>query len=196
MIAAQASTTLQQFSADAVLVVLIIVNAILGWRTGTLRRLVSFAGLYAGVLAAYYMGNYFASLVRKGDIFANAWSFVAVTLVVVIAFEVIGSFFNDRLAQLATVTFDRVAGTLIGAAVGFFQASVLFMVALAVGAAPSSPANTIPPLRDLPATAIRNAPLSGQAIRAQPLLKSIFAPMFSTTDLTAHLEESTQLTSR
>jgi uncharacterized membrane protein required for colicin V production len=194
MIAAQSSTTLQQFSADAILVVLIIINAILGWRTGTLRRVVSFAGLYAGVLAAYYMGNYFASLVRKGDIFANAWSFVAVTLVVVVAFEVIGAFFKDRLAQLATFTFDRIAGTIIGAAVGFFQASVLFMVALAVGAAPSSPANTIPFARDVPANAIRNAPLSGQAIRAQPALTSIFAPMFSTSNLTTHLEDSTQLT--
>jgi uncharacterized membrane protein required for colicin V production len=193
MIAAQASTTLQQFSADAILVVLIIINAILGWRSGTMRRVVGFAGVYAGALAAYYTGNYFASLVRKGDIFANAWSFVVVSAVVVIVFEVIGAVFAERLALLATFTFDRIAGALIGAAVGFFQASVLFMVALAVGAAPSSPANTIPPLRDLPATAIRNAPLSGQAIRAQPVLHTIFGPVFS-QDLTTHLEESTQLT--
>ena len=42
-------STLPQFSADALLVVLIILNAVLGWRTGTLRRAVSFAGLYVGV---------------------------------------------------------------------------------------------------------------------------------------------------
>lgn len=194
MIAAQSSTTLQQFSADAILVVLIIINAILGWRTGTLRRVVSFAGLYGGVVAAFYTGNYFASLVRKGDIFANAWAFVAVTALIVVVFEVLGSIFNERLSQLATFAFDRVAATIVGAAVGFFQASVLFMVALAVGAAPSSPANTIPPLRDVPATAIRNAPLSGQAIRAQPLLNTIFGPVF-TSNLTTHLEESTEVTS-
>lgn len=194
MIAAQASTTLDQVSADAILVVLILVNALLGWRTGTLRRVFSFAGLYAGVVGAYYTGNYFASLVRKGDIFANAWSFVVITAIVVIVFEVLGTLFADRLAQLATVTFDRIAGTIIGAAVGFFQAGVLFMVALAIGAAPSSPSNTVPPLRDLPATSIRNAPLSSQAIRAQPLLNTIFSPVFS-TNLTTHFEESTQLTS-
>jgi uncharacterized membrane protein required for colicin V production len=193
MIAAQASTTLQQFSADAVLVVLIIVNAILGWRTGTLRRVVAFAGVYAGVMAAYYTGNYFASLVHKGDIFANAWSFVVVTAVVSVVFEIIGGVFSERLALLATFTFDRIAGALFGAVVGFFQVSVLFLVALAVGAAPSSPANTIPFARDVPANAIRNAPLSGQAIRAQPVLHTIFSPIFS-QDLTTHLEESTQLT--
>jgi uncharacterized membrane protein required for colicin V production len=193
MIAAQTSTTLQQVTADAILVVLVIINAVLGWRTGTLRRILSFAGLYAGVLGAYYVGNSLASLVRKGDIFANAWSFVVVTAVVVVAFEVIGSIFADRLARLATVTFDRIAGAIVGAAVGFFQASVLFMIALAIGAAPSSPTNTVPPLRDLPATAIRSAPLSSQAIRAQPLLHTIFSPVFS-TDLTTHLEEGTSLT--
>jgi hypothetical protein len=145
------------------------------------------------VLGAFYIGNYFASLVHKGDIFANAWSFVIVTAVVVIVFEVIGSIFADRLARLATVTFDRIVGTVIGAVVGFFQASVLFMVAIAIGAAPSSPSNTVPPLRDLPATAIRSAPLSSQAIRAQPVLHTIFSPVFS-SDLTTHLEEGTSLT--
>jgi uncharacterized membrane protein required for colicin V production len=193
MVAATAST-LQQFTADAILVVLVVLNAALGWRTGTLRRIVSFAGLYGGVVAAYYVGNGLASVVRKGDVFANAWSFIAVTVVVVIVFEVLGRLFADRLQRLAAVTFDRVAGLILGGAVGFFQASVLFMVALAVGSAPSTPANTIPVSRDAAANAVRSAPLSGQAIRAQPVLHTIFSPIFS-TDLSTHLAESTQVAS-
>ena len=190
MLAAQA-TTLQQFSADALLVVLIVINAALGWRTGVLRRVLSFAGLYAGVIAAFYTGNFFSGLVRKGDIFANAWSFLAVTTAVVIVFEVVGRIFDDRLHQIAAVTFDRTVGMLVGGAVGFFQASVIFMVALAVGAAPVSAGSTVPPQRDLPATAIRNANLAGAAVRAQPAVNAIFNPVFS-TDLTTHLEEGTQ----
>lgn len=191
MLAAQTST-LQRFSADAILVVLILVNLVLGWRTGTLRRVVSFAGLYAGVLAAFYTGNFFAGLVRKNDIFANAWSFLAVTAAVIIVFEVIGRVFADRLHRLAAVTFDRTVGALFGAATGFFQASVIFMVALAVGSAPSNASSTVPPLHDVPASAIRGATLAGAAVRAQPAVTAIFSPVFS-TDLTTHLEEGTQI---
>ena len=193
MLAAQASSSLQQFSSDAILVVLVVANAVFGWRTGTLRRVVSFAGLYAGAVAAFYTGNSFASVFRKGDIFANAWAFVAVTVVMVVIFEVLGRLFADRLQRLAAITFDRVVGTLIGAAVGFFQASVLFMVALAVGAASATAGNGVPANRDVPANAVRSAALSSQAIRAQPALHAIFNPVFS-GDLTTHLADSTQLT--
>jgi hypothetical protein len=186
-------STLQQFSADAVLILLVIVNAVVGWRTGMLRRVLAFAGVYVGVLAAYSMGNGLAGFVHKGDIFANAWSFVAVATVVVILFEVLGHLVADRFERLAAVAFDRVAGLLIGAATGFFQASVLFMVALAVGAAPSAPGNTIPVSRDMAANAVRDAGLAGQAIRAQPALRAIFAPVIG-TDLTGHLEEGTTIT--
>ena len=191
MVAAQTASTLQQFTSDAILVVLVIVNAVLGWRTGTLRRVLSFAGLYAGVLGAYYTGNSFAALFRRGDIFANAWSFIVITAVVVVIVETIGRVFADRIQRIAAVTFDRVAGVLVGGAVGFFQAGVLFMVALAVGAAPAS-APGVPVTRDVPANAVRSAPLSSQAARAQPLVRAIFTPVF-TNDLTVHLRDSTQL---
>ncbi len=83
-------SSLPQLGADALLVVLIIINAILGWQTGTLRRLLSLVGLFAAFLAAYYTGNGFASIFRKGDIYANAWAFVAVAATVVVVFEVLG----------------------------------------------------------------------------------------------------------
>lgn len=193
MLAAQASSSLQQFSSDAILVVLVIVNAVFGWRTGTLRRVLSFAGLYAGVVAGYYTGNAFAGVFRKGDIFANAWALLGVTAVMVVIFEVLGRLFADRLQRLAAITFDRVAGTLIGGAVGFFQASVLFMVALAVGAAPATAGNGVPTNRDAPANAVRSAPLSSQAVRAQPALRAIFNPVFG-ADLTTHLADTQSIT--
>jgi uncharacterized membrane protein required for colicin V production len=191
MLAAQNAGTLEQFSADAILVVVVVVNAWMGWRTGTLRRLLAFAGLYVGVLAAYYTGNSFAAVFRRGDIFANGWSFIAVATVVVLICEVFGRVLGDQISRLATFTFDRFAGMLIGGAVGFFQVGLLFMVALAVAAAPAS-GNAVPVTRDLPANAIRSAPLSSQAVRAQPLVRAIFSPAFA-NDLTVHLRDSTQL---
>jgi uncharacterized membrane protein YfcA len=186
--------TLPQLGADALLVVLIVVNAFLGWRTGTLRRALSVVGLYAAFLGAYYTGNAFASIFRKGDIFANAWAFVAVLVVVVIIFELVGRALADRIERIAVIVFDRLAGILLGALVGFLQAIVLFMVALALGAASPGPANSIPPSRDSAANAVRSAALSGHAIGVEPAVRAAFAPLI-TTDLTTHLSDGTQLPS-
>lgn len=185
-------STLPQFSADVVLVVLVLINAVLGWRFGTLRRVVTFAGLYAGVFAATYTGNGIASFFRHGDIFANAWSFIAVATTVVIVFEVVGVIFADRLERLANLVFDRVAGLVLGAAVGFLEASVLFMIAIAVGSAPAQAGTTIPASRDAAANAVRSASLSGQAVRAQGTVHTIFGPVLP-DNLTTHLSEGTSI---
>lgn len=185
-------STLPQFGADALLVVLIIINAILGWRTGTLRRVLSLVGLYAAFLAAYYTGNGFASIFRKGDIYANAWSFVAIMVVVVVIFEVLGRVFADRLKSIAVIAFDRIAAIFVGAAVGLFQALVLFLVALAVGSATPGPTNNVPPTHDAAANAVRGAALSGRAVGAEPVVRAAVGPL-TTTDLTTHLEDGTQI---
>jgi Colicin V production protein len=185
-------STLPQFGADAVLVVLIIVNAVIGWRTGTLRRVLALVGLYAAFLAAYYTGNGFASIFRKGDIYANAWAFVAIVVVVVVVFEVLGRVFADRIKTIAVIAFDRIAATFVGAAVGLLQALVLFMVALAVGSATPGPGNTVPPSRDAAANAVRGAALSGHAVGAEPVVRAAVDPL-TTTDLTTHLEDGTQV---
>ena len=184
--------TVPQLTADAVLVVLIVGNAVLGWYTGSVRRVLALVGVYAAFLAAYYTGNGFASIFRKGDIFANAWAFVAIAAVVVVVFEVLGRVFADRLKSIAVIAFDRVAATVIGAAVGLFQALVLFMVALAVGAATPGPGNTVPQSRDVAANAVRGATLSGHAVGAEPLIRDAVAPL-TTSDLTTHLEDGTQV---
>lgn len=184
--------TVPQVGADALLIVLVLVNALLGWRTGTLRRLLSLIGLYAGFLAAFYTGNGFASIFRKGDIYANAWAFVAIVVVVVVVFEVLGRVFEERIQSLAVVAFDRVAAIFVGAAVGLFQALVLFMIALAVGAANPGPGNTVPQSRDVAANAVRGAALAGRAVGAVPVVRAAVGPL-TTSDLTTHLEDGTQV---
>ncbi len=186
------NTNLPQVGADALLVVLMVVNAIVGWRTGTLRRLLSLAGLYVAFLAAYYTGNGFASMFRKGDIFANTWAFVAVLVVVVLVFEVLGHLFADRIKTVAVVAFDRVAAIFVGAAVGFFEALVLFLVALSLGAATPGPGNTVPASRDAAANAVRGAALASHAVGAEAVVRDAFAPLV-TSDLTTHLEDGTQV---
>ena len=155
--------------------------------------MLSLAGLYVAFIAAYYSGNSFASIFAKGDVFANAWAFVSVVVAIVLVFELLGRTFADRLERLAVVAFDRFAGLFVGAALGFCEAMVLFIVALAVGAATPSSANNIPPTRDSAANSVRSATLSGQAVRAEPAVRAAFAPLLG-TDLTTHFEEGTQVT--
>jgi Colicin V production protein len=185
-------SNLPQLGADALLVVLIVFNAFLGWRTGTLRRLLSLAGLYVAFLAAYYTGNGFASMFRKGDIYANTWAFVAVLVAVVVLFEVLGRVFADRIKAIAVMAFDRVAAIFVGGALGFFQALVLFLVALSLGAANPGPGNTVPASRNAAANAVRGATLSSHAVGAEPIVRDAFSPLV-TGDLTTHLEDGTQV---
>jgi hypothetical protein len=180
-------STFSQYSADVLLLVLIVVNAVAGWQTRTMRRVLSLISVYVAFLAAYYAGNAFASIFRKGDIFVNAWSFIAMFALVVIMFEILGHVLADRIERIAVVAFDRVAGLVLGATVGFFQAAVLFMVALAVGAASPGPGNNIPPSRDSAANAVRGSAISGHVIGVEPVVRAVFAPLIN-ADLTSHLE--------
>jgi hypothetical protein len=185
-------STLPQISADALLVVLIVLNAVLGWRTGTLRRILSFAGLYVAFLAAYYTGNGVAAIFHKGDIYANALAFVAILVVVVLLFEVLGAVFAGRIKNIAVVAFDRTAAIFVGGALGFFQALVLFLVALSVGAARPGPASTVPVSRDAAANAVRGSALSAHAVGAEPLVRDAVSPLV-TSDLTSHFEDGTEI---
>ena len=82
--------SLGQFTADLLLLLLLGINIYLGWRLGLLRRLVAFAGLYVGVLAASNVGNALASTFAPHSLYANAWMFVGVVAFVVLVFEGLG----------------------------------------------------------------------------------------------------------
>ncbi len=182
-------STVPQVAADLLLVLLVAVNAYAGWRTGALRRLLAMVGVYAAFAAAFYAGNSFASMVRKGDVVANGWAFVGVACAVVVVFEMLGHLFADRIERVAALAFDRVVGLLVGAAVGFFQVLALFMVALAVGTASPAPSSASTPPRDAAARAVRGATLAGAALRAEPVVRAAVAPVLD-ADLSTHLADA------
>lgn len=184
--------TLGQFTADLLLVLLIAMNVYLGWKLGLLRRVVAFAGLYVGVLAATNIGNGVASTFAPHSLYANAWMYVGVVAFVELIFEGLGWAFNEKLQKVVYFAFDRVTGSIAGVIVGVSQALVLFLVALAVGAAPSTPQNNVPAGHGAPAQDIKSAVLSGQVVRAAPQAEVVFGPVLP-DDLTTHLVEGTQL---
>ncbi|MHB8718780.1 MAG: CvpA family protein [Candidatus Dormibacteria bacterium] len=178
--------TSTQLGADGLLVVLVVVNAAIGWRTGTLRRLIAFAGLYAGIIAAYYTAPSIASWFDRSSVVASAWTFIAVTALLVLIAEIIGHVLADRVSRLLTLVFDRGAGVLVGAGVGFFQALTLFWVALALAATPPGAQQNVPADHAVYANAVQSSVLAGQAVRALPALQTIVRPALG-SDVTGHL---------
>lgn len=186
--------TLGQFTADLLLLLLVGINVYLGWKLGFLRRLVAFAGLYVGVLAATNIGNGLASTFAPHSLYANAWMFVGVVAFVELIFEGLGWAFDEKLQKVVYFAFDRVTGSVAGVIVGISQSLVLFLVALAVAAVPNSAGSNVPAGRGATASDIKSAVLSGQVVRAAPQAQSVFALVLP-TDLSTHLVEGTQLES-
>jgi len=190
-IVADLDTTPLRVTADIVLLILVGINVYLGYRHGVVRRLFAFAGLFLGCLAATYAGNGLAALVDPHSLYANAWFFVGVVALVVVMAEIMGYLFDERLSRIVVLIFDRVAGGVAGAALGFFEASVAFLVALAVAAVPAANA-TVPPDRGNAGNAIKSAMLSGLAVRAENGVQTVFSPVLP-SNLPSHLADGTQV---
>jgi len=184
-IVASIDSTPGQVFADALLVVAVAVNAYLGWSHGLIRRLFTALGVFLGVFAATNLGNAVAALVHSHNLDANAWSFVAIFAFVVIVIEVLGALMNDRLQKIVVAAFDRIGGVLVGAVVGVAEVLILFLVAIAASGTPS-------PTHATMSQDINAATLSGQAVRLEPQVRTLFGPALP-PNLTAHLSQNTQV---
>jgi uncharacterized membrane protein required for colicin V production len=181
-IVASIDSTPGQVFADALLVIAVAVNAYLGWSHGLVRRLVSAVGVFLGVFAATNLGNAVAAVIHAHNVDANAWTFVAIFLFVVIVVEILGTLMNDRLQKIVVAAFDRIGGVLVGAVVGVAEVLILFLVAIAVSGAPSSTHTTM-------SQDIHSATLSGQAVRLEPQVRGLFGPVLPSS-LSGHLAQN------
>ena len=169
-IAASIDSTSGQVFADALLVIAVAVNAYLGWSHGLIRRLFTAVGVFLACFAASNLGNAIAALIHSHNQQANAWAFVAVFLFVVIVVEVLGTLLNERLQKVVVAAFDRIGGLLVGAVVGVAEVLILFLVAISV----SGPASTV---HSTMSQDIHAATLSGQAVRLEPQVRTLFGPV-------------------
>jgi uncharacterized membrane protein required for colicin V production len=181
-IVASIDSTPGQVLADALLVVAVAVNAYLGWSSGLIRRIVAAIGVFVGVFAATSLGNAVAALIHAHSVEANAWSFVAIFLFVVIVVEVLGMLINDRLQKIAVAAFDRIGGVLVGAVIGIAEVLIVFLVAITVSGVKS-------PAYASMSEDIHAAILSGQVARLEPQVRTVFGPVLP-SNLGAHLAEN------
>ena len=169
-IAASIDSTPGQVFADALLVVAVAVNAYLGWSHGLIRRLFTAVGVFLACFAASNLGNAIAALIHAHNQEANAWAFVAVFLFVIIVIEVLGTFLNERLQKIAVAAFDRFGGALAGAVIGVAEVLILFLVAISASAPSAVGQSTM-------SQDIHAATLSGQAVRLEPQVRTLFGPV-------------------
>jgi uncharacterized membrane protein required for colicin V production len=181
-IVASIDSTPGQVLADALLVVAVAVNVYLGWSHGLIRRIVAAIGVFVGVFAATSLGNAVAALIHPHSVEANAWSFVAIFLFVVIVVEVLGMLIDDRLQKIAVAAFDRIGGILVGAVIGIAEVLIVFLVAITVSGVKSPDASM--------SQDIHAATLSGQVARLEPQVHTVFGPVLP-SNLGEHLAENT-----
>src|SRR5258708_18245907 len=162
-----------QIAADLLLLVLVGVNALLGWQTGLVRRVLAFGGAYAGVLAASYTANPVGSLISAHSLYANALTFIVVFAALAILVEVLTALYSERLKKLIVVTFDRSVGLIVGIFVGLCQTAVIMAVALAV-LQTSAGTDSHTTLRSM-----QNATLTEYVVKPEPFFNAVFTPTFS-----------------
>jgi uncharacterized membrane protein required for colicin V production len=180
---------------DLVAVVILLVNALVGWRTGVLSRCVAFAGLYGGVAAATFLGNGLADYVHgrgsSSSLYASAWAFIAVVAGCVLVIEIIVALYGDHVRGISRLAFDRTAGLVAGVVIGFLEVAVICMVAVSVGDAQqggdvhglSAGGTTVP-------DSLRGGIVTGRVLSVEPGVRALFSAALP-SDLAAHLAELT-----
>jgi uncharacterized membrane protein required for colicin V production len=180
---------------DIAAVVIIFANCVFGWRYGIVGRMIAFAGLYAGVAGASFLGNgiahYFHGRGNPDDLYAAGWTFVIILGVIVVLVEILGVLYGDRVRSITSLAFDRTAGLIAGGVVGFLEIAVVCLVALSVGnTQPAAGQQNLPGDRGKVASAVNDGLVGGRIASVEPGIKDLFKPALP-TDLSSHLAELT-----
>ena len=75
-------------------------NVYLGYRSGLIRRAIALVAVFGAAVSAYNVGNPIAGAVGGGTLYANAWSFTGVFVLVIVMLEILGALYADRLERI------------------------------------------------------------------------------------------------
>ncbi|TMD50456.1 MAG: hypothetical protein E6I86_00825 [Chloroflexi bacterium] len=105
---------------DLIIVIILLANIGLGWAFGLVRRIVAFAGLFAGVGAATLTSANTSSYIANtfgitSAIWAHVITYTVIVTFAILLFEVLGAVYQRYLDQLIAPAFDRLTGAVVGA---------------------------------------------------------------------------------
>ncbi len=133
---------------DAIVLVYVLVNAVLGFRYGLFRRVLHVAAFYVGLLLAQALSvgvsQLFNFQTSSYPSAAHFGVFLAVLFVLVVIGEVLMFGYGDALAAMNALIFDRFFGLALGVAAGIFEMAVILYL-FQYMAATSLPSGAIKP---------------------------------------------------
>src|SRR5207302_7854364 len=122
---------------DLIIVCILFANVGLGWAFRLVRRVVAFAGLFAGVGAATLTSantsTYIASTFGiTSALWAHVITYAVIVTFAIVLFEVLGAVYQRYLDAMIAPAFDRLTGTLAGAVVGAFEVTVMLIIGVGI----------------------------------------------------------------
>jgi uncharacterized membrane protein required for colicin V production len=165
---------------DLIIVTIIFVNILLGWAFGLIRRVVAFAGLFAGVGAAtltsahtsQYIANTFGI---TSALWAHVVTYAVIVTAAVLLFEVLGGVYQRYLDMLVAPVFDRVTGTLAGVVVGAFEVTVMLIIGVGLVQTQLPAGYSPPPAFQTAQDWFNNSLLASHFYAMEPLTRAIFS---------------------
>lgn len=138
---------------DLLAIAILAVYAILGWSTGTVRRVIGVVVVYAALIVGTNMGQPGGGILEQSNNTippqdARLYGWLFFFLLIVVALEAAATAVHGRL-QLAVVAFDKSLGVLIGLVTGTVViVSLVYMTAGFSRAAINQPSDLQSSLRD------------------------------------------------
>ncbi len=112
---------------DAVIIVIAIIFAIVGYKQGLVRLVLTFAGLIVGVVLAGQFGDEFGE-VLGGAGWSDIVAFVIIVIVVMIGGSLIGAILGKILRFMMLGWLDKIGGFVIGILVGALLCAAFFTI--------------------------------------------------------------------
>jgi hypothetical protein len=165
---------------DVIIVSILFLNIALGWAFGLVRRIVGFAGLFAGIGAATLTSaNTSTYIAQTFGITSALWAHVVTYTVIVtfaiVLFEVLGAVYQRHLDAFIAPAFDRITGVLAGLVVGTFDVTVMLIVGVGLVNAKLPGGYAYPPAFLTAQDWFNNSLLAPHFYAFEPLTRAVFS---------------------
>ena len=165
---------------DLIIVSILFLNIALGWAFGLVRRIVGFAGLFAGIGAATLTSaNTSTYIAQTFGITSALWAHVVTYTVIVtfavVLFEVLGAVYQRHLDAFIAPAFDRITGVLAGVVVGAFEVTVMLIVGIGLVNAKLPGGYAYPPAFLTAQDWFNNSLLAPHFYAFEPLTRAVFS---------------------
>lgn len=171
---------------DLVIFGILLANVLLGWAFGLVRRMVAFAGLFAGVGAATltsantstYIANTFGI---TSALWAHVVTYGVIVTLSIVLFEVLGAVYQRYLDMMVAPVFDRLTGTLAGAIVGVFEVTVMLIIGVGIVRSSLPAGYAYPPGFNLMQDWFNGSLLAPHFYGLEPLTRALFSLVLPTS---------------